>query len=88
MSNGTFAAANLPPGQYVVQVNSKSPPLEGDQYLLIVLAGKNTLVSNAIPGEKFKAAGVAVRVRCRRWRGKSPGNRECARFGGLESPDD
>ncbi len=61
-ADGTFAAAKLPPGHYVVQVASKSPALEGDQYLLILLAGKNTLISNAIPGDKFNAAGVAAEL--------------------------
>ena len=61
-ANGTFTTGNLSPGHYVVQLNSKSPALKGDHYLVIVLAGRKTFVSNALPGENFLAGGIAVNV--------------------------
>lgn len=61
-ADGTFASAKLPPGHYVVQFSSKSQALQGDQFLLILLTGKKTLISNAVPGEKFTAAGVAAEM--------------------------
>ena len=61
-ANGTFASAKLPPGHYVVQFSSKSQALQDDQFLLILLAGKKTLISNAVPGKKFTAAGVAAEM--------------------------
>lgn len=45
-----------------MQFNSKSAALEGDHYLVIVLAGRKTLVSNAVLGENFLANGIAVTV--------------------------
>jgi hypothetical protein len=61
-ADGTFAAARLRPGHYVVQFSSKNEAFQGDQFLLILVAGKQTLISNAIPGEKFAAAGVAAEM--------------------------
>ena len=45
-----------------MQFNSRSAVVNGDHYLVIVLAGKETFVSNAVPGEKFSAHGIAVGV--------------------------
>ena len=61
-TNGTFTTDNLAPGRYVVQFNSKSAALKGDHYLVVVLAGRKTLVSNAVPGENFLEQGIAVSV--------------------------
>ena len=61
-ANGTFATAELRPGQYVVQFRSKGAAVKGDQYMLILLGGKKPLISNAVAGERFAAGGVAVRM--------------------------
>jgi hypothetical protein len=57
---GVFAAGTLKPGNYVVQFNSKSAP-KTSRYMLIASAGKEKVVANGIPGEKF-VAGVAVTI--------------------------
>lgn len=61
-ANGTFTTDSLAAGRYVVQFNSKNTIVKGDHYLVIVLAGRKTLVSNAVPGENFLAKGIAVNV--------------------------
>ena len=61
-ANGTFATANLKPGNYVVQFNSKSAAAKGSQYALVVSAGKKKVSANAVPGEKFTGGGVAMKV--------------------------
>jgi hypothetical protein len=57
---GVCAAGTLKPGGYVVQFNSKSAP-KTSRYMLIASAGKEKVVANGIPGEKF-VAGVAVTI--------------------------
>lgn len=61
-ADGSFATAKLQPGNYVVQFNSKNAALKGGQYSIIVAAGKKKVVANAIAGEKFVGAGVAMKV--------------------------
>ncbi len=61
-ANGTFATGDLRPGQYVVQFNAKRAAVKGDQFMLILNAGKKPLISNAVAGEKFAAGGVAVKM--------------------------
>lgn len=61
-ANGTFATGDLRPGQYVVQFRSKSAAVRGDQYMLILFAGKKPLMSNAVAGEKFAGGGVAIKM--------------------------
>jgi hypothetical protein len=61
-TNATFATANLAPGNYVVQFQSKSGALKGNQYLLVVSAGKKKVIADAVPGEKINGAGVAMRI--------------------------
>jgi hypothetical protein len=61
-ANATFATANLAPGNYVVQLHSKSGDLKGNQYLLVVSAGKKKVIADAVPGEKINGAGVAMRI--------------------------
>jgi hypothetical protein len=60
-SKGTFATANLKPGSYVVQINSKSAP-KGTFYAVVVSAGKKKVSASAVPGEKFAGGGVALKV--------------------------
>lgn len=61
-TNATFAARNLPPGNYVVQFNTRSAAVKNNQYLLVVSAGKKKVIAADVPGEKFMAGGVAMRV--------------------------
>lgn len=61
-ANATFETGNLQPGHYVVQFNSKAATLKGNQYLLVVSAGKKKVIADAVPGEKFNGGGVAMRV--------------------------
>lgn len=61
-ANATFATANLAPGNYVVQFQSKSAALNGNQYLLVVAAGRKKVIADAVPGEKIHGGGVAMKV--------------------------
>lgn len=61
-ADATFATENLQPGNYVVQFNSKSPALKGNQYLLVVSAGTKKVKATDVPGEMFHDAGVAMKV--------------------------
>ena len=61
-ANATFATGNLPPGNYVVQFNAKSAAVKNNQYLLVVSAGKKKVIAADVPGEKFMAGGVAMKV--------------------------
>jgi hypothetical protein len=61
-ANGTFATANLQPGQYVVQFNTKSAAAKGNQYLLVVSAGKKKVIATGVSGETFISGGAAMRV--------------------------
>ncbi len=61
-SSGAFATAKLQPGNYVVQLNSKSPAVKGNHYAVVVSAGKKKVVANAIAGEKLAGGGVALKV--------------------------
>jgi hypothetical protein len=59
---GTFATANLKPGNYVVQFNSTSGGMKGSLYAIVVSAGTKKFAAAAVPGEKFAGGGVALRV--------------------------
>lgn len=62
-ANGTFATGDLRPGPYVVRFHSRRATVKGDQFMLILLAGKKPLLSNAVAGEKFTSpGGVAVKI--------------------------
>jgi len=61
-ADATFATPNLHPGNYVVQFNSKSAGVKNNHYLLVVSAGKKKVIADAVPGEKFTAGGVAMKV--------------------------
>ncbi len=60
--NGTFATGKLKPGKYVVQFDSKSTAVNGNQYLLVVSAGKKKVIADAVAGEKLSSGGVAIKV--------------------------
>ena len=61
-ANGTFATANLKPGNYVVQFNSTSGGMKGNRYAIVVSAGTKKVAAAAVPGEKFAGGGVALKV--------------------------
>ncbi len=61
-TKGAFATGNLQPGNYVVQFSSNSAAVKGNQYALAVSAGKKKVAAEAVPGEKFTAGGVALKV--------------------------
>ena len=59
-ASGTFATANLKPGNYVVQFNSTE--MKSSLYAIVVSAGTKKFAAAAVPGEKFAGGGVALRV--------------------------
>ncbi len=59
-ADGTFATGNLAPGDYVVEF--KSNGAVSGQYALVVSAGKQKQVAEAVPGKKFAGGGVAMRL--------------------------
>lgn len=61
-SDGTFATTKLAPGNYVVRFVAKGAVTKDDHYMLILSAGKKSLISNGVDGDKFKATGVAARM--------------------------
>jgi hypothetical protein len=61
-ANGTFATANLKPGNYVVQFKSSSAAMKGNQYAVVVSAGAKKVAAATVPGEKFLGGGVALKV--------------------------
>src|SRR5436190_6609381 len=61
-ADGTFATTNLKPGNYVVQFHSTNPALKGNQYALVISAGKKKVSANAVTGETFAAGGVAMKI--------------------------
>jgi len=60
--DGAFATGKLPPGNYVVQFTAKNSSVKGDQYSIVVAAGKKKVVANAVAGDKFLGGGVALKV--------------------------
>src|SRR5205814_5203111 len=61
-SSGLFATTNLKPGSYIVAFNSTNAALKGNQYVLVISAGKKKVSANAVAGEKFTAGGVAMKI--------------------------
>src|ERR1043165_8284455 len=61
-TEGLFATGKLVPGKYVVQFDSPSPTLKGNQYLIVVAAGVKKFTADSVPGGKFTAGGVAMKV--------------------------
>src|SRR5664279_4599642 len=61
-ADGTFSTANLQPGHYVVQFNTKSAAAKGNQYLLVVSAGNKKVIATGVSGETFIGGGAAMRV--------------------------
>ncbi len=61
-ANATFATGNLPPGNYVVQFNSDNAAVKGNQYLVVVSAGKKKVIATDVSGKTFLAGGAAMRL--------------------------
>jgi hypothetical protein len=59
---GLFVTGRLGPGKYVVQFDSNSGTLKGDRYLIVVAAGTKKITADSVPGERFSAGGVAMKV--------------------------
>ncbi len=60
--DGTFTTGKLAPGHYVVRFATKSAFNNDEHCLLIISAGKKTLISNRVAGNEFAAAGVAAKM--------------------------
>lgn len=60
-AKGAFATGKLQPGNYVVQLNSKSAP-KGSTYAVVVSAGKKKVTASAVQAEKLAAGGVAMKI--------------------------
>ena len=60
--DSTFATHNLPPGKYVVQFNSRSTAVKGQQYFLAISAGHKKVIADAVAGELLAGGGAAMRV--------------------------
>jgi hypothetical protein len=61
-SKGSFTTGSLKPGRYVVQFNAKRNDVEGNNYALVVSAGRKKIVADTVAGEKFAGGGVAMRI--------------------------
>ena len=61
-TDGLFATGKLAPGKYVVQFDSPSGALKGNQYLIVVSAGTKKFTADSVPGARFSAGGVAMKV--------------------------
>lgn len=61
-SQGSFVTGSLKPGHYVVQFNAKRNDVGGNNYALVVSAGRKKVVADAVAGEKFAGGGVAMRI--------------------------
>ncbi len=57
---GNFATGKLPPGDYSVQFNSSALPKQN--YALVLSAGKQKVMAEAVSSEKFAKGGVAMRI--------------------------
>jgi len=59
---GTFATESLQPGKYIVQFNSTTAAVKGQEYGLVISAGKKKVIAGSVAGEKFLGGGVAMRI--------------------------
>lgn len=63
MADATFATGTLPAGNYIVQFKSRNGALRGNQYLLVISAGKKKVIADAVAGEQFAGGGVAMKLK-------------------------
>ncbi len=61
-ADGTFATKTLEQGEYVVQFNARNGAPKGN-LAVVVSAGKQKVMAEAVPGSKFAAGGVAMKVK-------------------------
>lgn len=61
-ANATFATGSLPAGRYVVQFNTRSSAVKGNQYLLVVSAGAKKVIADAVAGETLARGGAAMKI--------------------------
>jgi len=60
--NATFTTGNLRPGKYIVQFNTKSGAVKGNDYLFVVSAGKKKVIADAVAGETLTRGGAAMKI--------------------------
>jgi hypothetical protein len=61
-ANATFSTGNLRPGKYIVQFNTKSGAVKGNDYLFVVSAGKKKVIADAVAGETLTRGGAAMKI--------------------------
>jgi len=61
-SEGDFGTAALSPGRYIVQFNSRTADVKGQQYAVVIAAGHKRVIANTVAGEQFLGGGVAMRI--------------------------
>jgi len=62
-TSATFATRNLDAGDYVVQFNTQTVAVKGNQYLLVVSAGKTKVIATEVAGETLMRGGAAMKIR-------------------------
>ena len=60
--SATFATGSLPAGKYVVQFNTRSAAVNGNQYLFVVAAGKKKVIADSVAGETLTRGGAALKI--------------------------
>jgi hypothetical protein len=61
-ANATFSTGALPAGKYVVQFNTRSGAVKGNQYLLVVSAGQKKVIADAVAGDTLTRGGAAMKI--------------------------
>jgi hypothetical protein len=62
-ASGVFVTPPIRPGNYVVQFQAKKAAANRNDYAIYAASGHQRIVADAVPGQKFAGAGVAVRVK-------------------------
>jgi len=60
-ASGTFATGTLQPGSYAVTFTSNNVP-KGNQYALVISAGKKKVSASAVGAERLAGGGVAMKI--------------------------
>lgn len=62
-AKGTFSTGKLEPGTYVVQFNARNAAsVKGQQFAVVVSAGKKKVTADSVAGAKFVGGGIAMKV--------------------------
>jgi hypothetical protein len=61
-ADATFATGNLQPGNYVVQLKTRSAAVKDNQFLFVVSAGKKKVIAASVPGKTFVSGGAAMKI--------------------------